>query len=79
MASTSAPLGGLRIGWFEDDGFALPTPACARAVREAAAALEGRGQPWAVKSFGHRPVFFTSVSPYKTYRVASESLDNAHA
>eukprot|EP01094_Clydonella_sp_ATCC50884_P012610 TRINITY_DN2285_c0_g1_i1.p1 TRINITY_DN2285_c0_g1~~TRINITY_DN2285_c0_g1_i1.p1 ORF type:complete len:608 (-),score=159.66 TRINITY_DN2285_c0_g1_i1:189-1988(-) len=33
----------LRIGYYEDDGFFSPNPACARAVREAVAALEKDG------------------------------------
>eukprot|EP01052_Picozoa_sp_SAG31_P015127 SAG31_NODE_963_length_10710_cov_332.216285_4_plen_120_part_00 len=33
----------LRIGWFDDDGFATPTPACARAVDVAKNVLEARG------------------------------------
>lgn len=34
---------GLRVAWFEDDGFFRPSPAVRRAVREAAAALAERG------------------------------------
>ncbi len=34
---------GLRMGVYVDDGFATPAPAIRRAVREAAAALRGRG------------------------------------
>lgn len=33
----------LRIGWYDYDGFQQPTPACARAVRVAKAALEAKG------------------------------------
>lgn len=33
----------LRIGFYEDDGFITPAPACRRAVREALAALEKAG------------------------------------
>jgi Asp-tRNA(Asn)/Glu-tRNA(Gln) amidotransferase A subunit family amidase len=40
-AATS--LAGLRVGFYTDDGWFPPSPACARAVREAAEALSGRG------------------------------------
>jgi len=38
-----APIAGLRVGFCLDDGWFPPSPACRRAVREAAAALEDRG------------------------------------
>jgi Asp-tRNA(Asn)/Glu-tRNA(Gln) amidotransferase A subunit family amidase len=37
------PIEGLRVAWFDDDGFIRPAPAIRRAVREAVAALEARG------------------------------------
>jgi len=48
MASLPRPadesvLAGLRVGFCLDDGWFPPSPACQRAVREAAAALEERG------------------------------------
>ena len=42
-------IAGLRIGFYESDGFFPPAPALRRAVREAAAALRGQGavvEPW---------------------------------
>lgn len=36
-------IGGLRVGWFEDDGIFAPAAACRRAVREAAARLRQLG------------------------------------
>ena len=35
--------GPLRVGWYIDDGFVPPSPACARAVSETVAALEAAG------------------------------------
>jgi hypothetical protein len=32
-------------------------------------ALQGNGQPWALKSLGRHPLCFISDSPYKIYRV----------
>lgn len=37
------PIEGLRVAWYDDDGFLRPAPAIRRAVREAAEALAARG------------------------------------
>lgn len=37
------PIDGLRVAWFDDDGYFRPAPAMRRAVREAAEALAARG------------------------------------
>ena len=52
----------LRIGWYVDDGFQAPTPACARAVAVAREALEAQGHTlveWGdVQGFGVDAITF---------------------
>lgn len=43
VGDTAAPVKGLRIGWFVDDGVVTPSAACRRAVERAVRALQDQG------------------------------------